>query len=178
MRLGVLPSRVYGRGGCSMKWKRDPVEFYVRHLPEAKAIVKTGQKLNKYIGYDADEPHRADRPHFDNDPVYKHHFPLIDWDWGRDECVSCIEKAGLPQPGKSACFFCPSMKQHEIRELAVTNPEQMVKALQMEENAQDKLTSIKGLGRQFSWGNLIATDDMFPENYGLQEMPCDCFDGE
>ena len=39
--------------------------------------------------------------------------------WGRDDCVAAIARVGLPQPGKSACFFCPSSKKHEIITLAL-----------------------------------------------------------
>lgn len=62
---------------------------------------------------------------------------------------AAIERAGLPNPGKSACFFCPASKKHEIRELAKLYPELADRAIAMEDNAA--LDTVKGLGRSFAW---------------------------
>jgi len=57
------------------------------------------------------------------------------------------------------------------------HPELMERALAMEANAD--LTSIKGLGRNFAWRDLIqfteAQIDMFTQPI---EEPCGCYDGE
>jgi hypothetical protein len=34
-------------------------------------------------------------------------YPLVDMRLTREDCKRIIEKAGLPVPPKSACFFCP-----------------------------------------------------------------------
>jgi len=105
-------------------------------------------------------------------------FPLVEWGMGREECLQTICKAGLPSPGKSACFFCPSSKPHEVRKLAVTHPDLMERALAMEANAQENLTSVKGLGRNWAWKDLLATDDMFEEEYHQTvDIACGCYDG-
>ena len=44
-------------------------------------------------------------------------YPLMEWGWDREACIRAIEAAGLPQPGKSSCFFCPSMRAEEIIDL-------------------------------------------------------------
>lgn len=175
LRLEVLPSRVYGMGSCSMKWKRDPQDRFIRGLPEVQELWKSGEKPVKFIGYDADEERRASRAAFQEDKKFDYQFPLIEWDWAREECIEAIEGEGLALPGKSSCFFCPSMKQHEIRALAVTYPDLMKRAVEMEQNAAEKMTTIKGLGRSFAWSDVIATDDMFPESF--IEEACGCYDG-
>ena len=90
--------------------------------------------------------------------------------------MEAIARAGLPQPGKSACFFCPSSKPREILELSRTHPELLQRALAMEANAE--LTSVKGLGRSFAWADLVkyseAQLDLFSHT---TEIPCGCFDG-
>ncbi|HUC76710.1 MAG TPA: hypothetical protein VMS04_15520, partial [Vicinamibacterales bacterium] len=105
-------------------------------------------------------------------------YPLIEWGWGRGECVQAIARVGLPQPGKSACFFCPSSKKIEIFDLRERYPNLMKRALAMEANAE--LTSIKGLGRSFAWADLLtakdATTDLFSES--TVEIACECYDGE
>jgi len=171
---GMLPSIAYGFKSCSMKWKRDPQDKYVNNWPQAVEIWKRGEKVVKLIGYDSDETHRAK---ITEDKKYIYQYPLVEWDWGRDECVEAIARAGLPQPGKSACFFCPSSKPKEIIELRRTHPDLMARALAMEANAE--LTSVKGLGRSFAWADLVkfseAQLDMFTPTI---ETPCGCYDGE
>ena len=104
-------------------------------------------------------------------------YPLIEWNWGRDECINAIIRAGLPLPGKSACFFCPSSKKQEILQLKKDYPELAERAIIMEKNAQ--LTSVKGLGRNFAWSDLYLAD----ENQGKLfcesniEINCGCYDG-
>ena len=40
-----------------------------------------------------------------------------------------LEAAGLPQPGKSSCFFCPSMKREEIMLLKEQHPDLYARAI-------------------------------------------------
>ena len=158
-----LPSVVYGRKSCSDKWKTQPLNRFMRSQGYVKAI--------KAIGIDADESHRA------GESLLKwidHIYPLLDLDWGRDECVEAILNAGLPQPGKSSCYFCPNMRQWEIKKLSMDHPELTKKAIIMEENAN--LTAMRGLGRSYSWKNYLATPDMFQEPTE-RDAPCGCYDG-
>lgn len=157
---GALPAVAYGFKSCSDRWKIRPQNAYLK----AHGLT-VGTRL---IGFDADEPQRAKE-------IPGNCYPLIEWDWGRAECIEAIKRAGLPLPGKSSCFFCPNMKKHEIREMAVQYPDLAERALRMERGAD--LTSIKGLGRTFSWDGLLATGDMFENEYDFApEMPCGCYD--
>lgn len=171
----MLPSIAYGFKACSEKHKRRPQDKYVTNWPEAKRVWAEGQKIIKLIGYDADESRRA-KIQDDNRYIYK--YPLIEWDWGRDECMEAIARAGLPQPGKSACFFCPSSKKAEVLELAKSHPDLFARAAAMEANAD--LHTIKGLGRNYSWRDLVAAQAekvaAMPES-GVA-VDCGCFDGE
>ena len=78
-------------------------------------------------------------------------YPLMEWGWTRDDCIRQIEAAGLPQPGKSSCFFCPSMKPDEITALREQHPDLFRRALALEDNARKNLKTVKGLGRNYSW---------------------------
>jgi len=100
---------------------------------------------------------------------------LIEWDIDREYCIEIIKNAGLPLPGKSACFFCPSSKPSEVRELQRQYPELALRALEMESNAE--LTTIKGLGRSWAWRDLLATGDMFDDQKLTTEVACGCYDG-
>lgn len=169
----MLPSIVYGYKACSQKYKVEPQDKFCNSHPACIGAWKLGP-ITKVIGYDADEERRAK---IKGDDKYEYRYPLIEWGWGRDECIEAIDRAGIKQPGKSACFFCPSSKKKEILELSRVYPELAARAVAMERNAE--LTTVKGLGRNFAWGDLYAADDAQGKLFGESniEMDCGCYDG-
>lgn len=168
-----LPSIAYGFKSCSQKHKIAPQDKYLNHWKPAKDCWKAGNKAVKYIGYDAGESRRADNAAKRDDPKYEYRYPLIDWGWEREDCLEAIDKAGLPNPGKSACFFCPSSKKHEIIDLYNTYPDLMKRAIAIETQAE--LTSIKGLGRNYAWKTIIELHEaQQPLPFTGFELPCDC----
>ena len=177
LRLNVLPSVAYGYKTCSQKFKIQPQLKYVNNWPPARDAWKNGDKITRLVGYDADEAHRADATIPDDQKKkYVNWYPLIDWNMGRDECIETIVGAGLCLPGKSSCYFCPNTKPSEIKQLNAVYPELMERALHMEANAE--LTHVKGPGRNFAWKDVIATDDMFLDEFShTPEMLCGCYDG-
>ena len=166
----MLPSLAYGFKKCSLKYKKYPQEMFVKYWAPAIAAWHSGEMLTKAIGFDADEGHRKMPADGDG---YRYWYPLIEWDWGRDDCLSRAKESGIVPP-KSSCFFCPASRKAEI--LALTKDLQE-RAIAMERNAE--LTSVKGLGRRFSWEALISADErqgkLFPE---ADEIACMCFDGD
>lgn len=185
LRDGSLPSKAYGLSGCTTKWKQQPIDKFVYHLPPVIAAWGRGESIERWIGFDADEPSRATRM-IDKNPQpttrvrgrVAWRAPLVEWDMGRDECVAVIDAAGLPRPGKSSCFFCPSMKKHEIVQLGKTHPDLLQRALHIEDNARANLTSIKGLGRSFSWRGLIGKDAEDAQACEVVSPDCGCYDGD
>lgn len=172
LKLKALPSVAYGFKTCSQKYKTQPIDKFLNNHPDVINIWKRGEKITKLIGFDADESHRvADY----SDKKYNVQFPLVEWGWGRDECISEIKKSGLPLPSKSSCFFCPNMRPHEIMELNALYPDLAERALKIEDNAS--LTTIKGLGRRYSWRSLLEQITMFDDLYETA-MPCGCYDGD
>src|SRR5262249_38136453 len=83
-------------------------------------------------------------------------YPLMEWSYDRETCKRIIANAGLPVPIKSACFFCPASKKQEIAWLQEQHPDLLKRALRLERNAQAKLTSVKGLGRSYSWDSYVT----------------------
>lgn len=69
----------------------------------------------------------------------------MEWGWDREKCIRQIEAAGLPQPGKSSCFFCPSMRAEEIIDLRERYPDLFRRALALEDNAKANLKTVRGL---------------------------------
>lgn len=154
LRSCTLPSIAYGHKRCSLKHKIGPQEKFCNHYAPCREVWASGGKVNRFIGFDAGEMRRylRSRKIDEADKKYYNHYPLIEaWGWDRSDCVRVIQAAGLPQPGKSSCFFCPSMKQPEILNLKEHDPALYQRALALEANAMPNLKTVKGLGRSYSW---------------------------
>lgn len=165
-----LPSIAYGHPGCADRHKIQPQNKFCNNHEPAKEVWKRGEKIIKFIGIDADEEHRAK---IAEDKKYTYRYPLVEWNFGRGECKNIIQKAGLPLPGKSACFFCPSSKIKEIRALKAHYPELAKRAIAIERNAIN--TRVLGLGRGFSWEVILSHDELF-DFPNPPEMNCGCYD--
>lgn len=181
LRRRALPSLAYGFKTCSQRFKQQPQAVWLNSWPEAKAAWADGRKVVKLIGYDMDEPHRG-APY--EDEKFVNDYPLLRWGWGRSECVKAISNAGLPQPGKSSCFYCPAMTKPEILQLRVEHPDLLIRALNIEKTAVvgGNVTQVEGLGRSFNWGDYLqkvdeGADDYILRSPGFLQVPCDCFDG-
>ena len=195
LRSHALPSIAYGFKKCSLKHKIGTQEKFCNNYPPCREEWAAGRWVYKYIGYDAGETRRIQHaaPADEANKKYENRYPLYEWGWDRAECVRVIERAGLPKPGKSSCFFCPSMKKKEIQALWEDYPELFQRAIDLEHNAADSLKTVKGLGRNWSWESYhdeamkikefeeaqITFDDLFPETPGgcLCGAPCGCYDG-
>lgn len=164
----ALPSIAYGFKTCSQRWKARPQDRYL------KTWLPDGAAYRKAIGYDYGEERRC-RP--SDHPRCENWFPLIEWKLWRDDCEAICLAAGLPV-AKSACFYCPSSKKQEVLSLAKEHPDLAARALAMEDMAD--LKTVKGLGRNYAWRNLIKNDEdqikLFPAD-DAPETPCGCYDG-
>jgi len=173
---GYMPSLAYGFKSCSLRFKRDPQDKFVNNWKPAREAWKRGEQVTKWLGFDADEPHRAKS--FD-DKKYTWRYPLLEWKWGRQECIEAIAAEGLPLPGKSSCFFCPAMKKKEILALQACEPGLLERALSLEAKARPKTRgSVEGLGRRWAWADFLKAEKdqlkLFPDRV---EEPCGCYDG-
>lgn len=151
-RNETLPSRVFGRAGCSTKWKKQPADKAVKE--RFRGHIKGGGLVQRAIGFDIGEVRRCK---FQPTPPFEWIYPLVDARMTRDDCVAIIKRHGLMPPGKSSCFYCPSMRKPEIRELADRYPDLAKRALDMEAMAlaTGKLRAVDGLGRHWSWASVI-----------------------
>lgn len=103
--------------------------------------------MQKCIGFDVTEDHRikgggtyaVGNFSICPDPAlpafkdrYEVLYPLREYGFTRKKCGEVIVAAGLPLPPKSACFFCPAMRQIEIMRLAVVDPDLYALSIEME----------------------------------------------
>jgi hypothetical protein len=170
----MLPSIAYGYKSCSDKYKVRPQNNFVAADSRAQALWTAGGKVIRCIGYHADESERAG---ITEDRRYRYRYPLIEWRMGQAECLAAIARVGLPQPGKSACTFCPSSRPHEIFRLQREHPDLLARALAIEANAVT--TNVKGLGRHWSWRDLLDADARQGKLFAIETaLPCGCYDGD
>ena len=171
----TLPSLAFGFKGCSVKWKRQPMDRFVKSWPPAKDQWAQGNRVTRLIGIDAGERHRGKIP---DDKLFTYEFPLIEWGWGRAECIEAIESQGMPVPGKSACWFCPATTKPEILKLAHNRPDLFDRAVKMERNAASELNQVKGLARH-SLESIVEADSRQIKMpfFVIPSEPCLCFDG-
>lgn len=189
LRLNQLPSVAYGFKTCSQRFKVRPQENFLKLLPEVQAEWRAGRKVVKLIGYNADELGRAK---YGIEPLWERRYPLIEWRWGKKDCIAAIQRAGLPRPGKSACFFCPNSKKHEISKLNCDHPKLIARAILLEDRARasGNMEKVKGLGRRFSWKDFLNDEkrtrihelDLFDQTIQDDEeaendQVCACVDG-
>tara|TARA_R110000824_G_scaffold400884_1_gene609740 strand:+ start:447 stop:2435 length:1989 start_codon:yes stop_codon:yes gene_type:complete len=150
-----MPSPAYGGHSCAAVFKVEPQDRYLAQVCGLKSTTD-------YIGFDATEGKRKSKKSFyapaeSKRPAPNYEFPLIEWGWDRAKCIEVIEAAGLRAPMKSACFFCPMSKKHEIRWLAINHPDLFQRALAMEDvdmiESGREHKSVKGMGPHgsFNW---------------------------
>lgn len=174
-----LPSLAYGLRGCSVKWKRQPIEKFLR--ARYADLHARGERAVRYIGIDAGESHRVGGS--GDEHLWDWRRPLIEWDWDRRDCVEAAARVGLPPATKSSCFCCPAAHRREVLDLHAKHPDLFAIALQMEAAAQGTTTTVKGLGRHWSWGDVLAADAaqcrLFSPSVPWHgpEVPCECWEG-
>lgn len=161
LRLHTMPSLAYGGKSCSLKWKAAEMDHWIGSWAPAIHARALGLPVVKLIGYDA-SPADLRRSANPGDAKVSFAYPLRDAGLTRPTLKGVIQLAGLPQPGKSACFMCPASKREEVVQLARRHPDLMDVALEIEaealarSRAEGKATTTVGLGRKWNWGELLA----------------------
>lgn len=171
----TLPSLAYGNHTCSAKWKIAAIDVFYNNHPITKGTwgkyrrcADIKNKVTKLIGFDSMEPERTCRfalPKNSDNPAIireKHKFdvsfPLQEWGIDREGCTQIIREAGLPDPGKSACFFCPSTQPEEILDLKINQTDLYEKAIFMEEVARNNPKNnkrVRGLRFGTPWPEVV-----------------------
>lgn len=162
----TLPAIAFGWKTCSQKFKIQPQDKYI------KDRFHNSFSFKHYIGFDAGEQRRVKEHHLEG---HENVYLLIMWGWDRNKCKEYILENGLCLPPKSSCFFCPNMRPHEIKKLTDIEKER-VKFI--EKNAT-KVAELAGLGRTFSWTDLIDADEHQLKLFDFTDMyqtPCECID--
>lgn len=153
----TLPSIAFGKKGCSLKWKGEILD---------KAVTRLYGETSCYrvIGYDCDA---RDIQRFSNSqgkvsklrPQDVYIYPLQVWGLTRSDCVRDIEEEGLPQPNKSSCTFCTSIKPGEVDTLSL---DELIQIVIIEANASINLRTVSGLWRSKKITDYIRKQRLLP----------------
>ena len=151
-----------GNRKCTVEFKIKPVAKWIK----ANAF---GCTLGK--GISTDEPHRA-TPSRESD-CYRSAYPLIELGYSRQHCLDLVLQAGLPQPPKSSCWFCPYKTTDQWVRMRRQSPELFERAADLEGVLNAKRETIgkdqvfmSGLGarRGLPLGQVIPDQlGLFPE---------------
>ena len=109
----IIPFRMFRH--CTHKFKVIPINKYIRDTYGLKTPV------NMIMGIAADEKHRMDK--IQGRKQFTYLFPLVDWDFDRQDCINAIKKEGLSIPVKSGCYFCPFQPKGAWKDLHKIHPE-------------------------------------------------------
>lgn len=155
-RLGIFASLTYGRHSCSVTWKIEAQDKFLKSNPAVLEAKRQGRKLVRAVFFEAGEEYRAVRS--DKDAIgettdkagckrgtafaqrpnsnYITWFPLIELQITFDDILDLIWREGLPLPAKSSCFFCAGMTEIEIYQLSQKEPHKFFRSLVLERVVQ------------------------------------------
>jgi hypothetical protein len=146
---GVLPA-FGGVHRCSLKHKAQVIESWLtsnhfdnnlRHAfgynaDETKRAAKCVDATAKRVafGFNSEEISRAERAAIYDTPARESFFPLIEWNWTRQDCLDYLfEKFGVKHWPKSACVQCPfNALKAEAIERHRQHPDQVADAMMLE----------------------------------------------
>jgi hypothetical protein len=181
----MIPAFVLNQNGtkgiagrsCTSNFKIDPINKAIRRL----AGIKRGQKeigVIQWIGISLDEVSRMKPSRYS---WSKHVWPLVDLRMKRHDCIRWMLSHGYPTPPRSACIYCPFHSDAEWRRLRSQEPDEFVRAVEVEKAMQGVHSSVttpgKFKGIPFLHSSLIPLSEVnfsTDEDHGQQVM----FDNE
>jgi hypothetical protein len=106
-----------GNRSCTWRWKIQPVDRWIKAAGYTHATLGLGISL--------DEAARRMRDtDWHNGPGFqrRREYPLVELRLRRTDCHRVVTDAGLPDPPKSSCWFCPLRSRNHWTRLLRTNP--------------------------------------------------------
>ncbi len=150
----VFPGKGYGNRTCTSSFKIEVVHKHAKSLKRPRIVMG--------IGFSTDEKHRllkrypewhdhimtrnADRTWKEGERLgfsQLYEFPLIGLGLSRLQCAGVIERAGLPLPPKSACWFCPFTGRSVWIDRKRNDRPLFDKAVQFEKDINEKYKRIR-----------------------------------
>ena len=148
-----------GNRKCTELYKIKVIDRWVRDH-------RNGNRFTMGLGISTDEMQRARST--EPNEVYKGlwkvlEYPLIYLRMSRNTCRHLIIDAGLPQPPKSACYFCPFHNDQAWYEMRQNRPDLFFDAVKIEKHLQDKRMKLWGKDKVWMHRKLIPLDQAIPD---------------
>ena len=131
------------RRQCTAEYKIEVVNRTIRRevlgLKPRQRIPKD-TVIHQYFGISTDESGRAERAK-KRFAAIKHtvpHWPLIDMNWSRRDCVEYLRGKLSYETPKSSCVFCPFKTNQSWRHLKHTDPAGWNRAVEIDAALRDK----------------------------------------
>ena len=150
-----LQSGAPGNRKCTGRFKIDVIAKELRHRGATKHNPATVA-----LGISLDEFHRARTSNGIDSQILT--YPLIDLRLDRTACVTVIERAGLPVPPKSSCFFCPFNSKRAWLQLLREQPELFERSVRLEQMLNDRR-------REMGKDEMYLTDTLRPLDQAITE---------
>lgn len=156
LAAGTVPQSA-GSRRCSAHAKGWPLDATIPRLTN-------GRPYRHVVGFEANEPGRANKDALFNTALRTGEYPLIEWGWDRETCIEYIRLLTDVTWHKSACVYCPFSIQNKAGlarqlELYRQHPLAGVQALFMEEVSL-ALNPLQGLIPRDSLGRVLAAAEM------------------
>ena len=114
------------RRQCTREFKVEPIEKFVRAHLGYKPRQRIRQPVTCLVGISIDESHRMK---LNQRPWITNRWPLVDAELDRRKCLRIVTAAGLPEPKRSACVYCPFHSDRFWNDLKVNHPDEFTRAV-------------------------------------------------
>lgn len=122
------------RRQCTREFKVEPITKKVRELLGYRPRQRVRESVRAMLGITIDEAIRM-KP--SRERWITNTFPLVDLQMSRHDCYAILEDAGLPEPQKSACVFCPYHTDAYWKWMQDNHPEQFAEAVKFDHAIRD-----------------------------------------
>lgn len=136
-------SRGIMRRQCTYDYKLTPIirEVRVRLGLKPGQIAKGRFNVRAMLGISLDEIVRI-KP--SREEWIENTFPLVDARLRREDCSKIIREAGIPDPPKSACYFCPYRRDKGWRWMRDHHPADFAKAIEFDRKVRTSQPKLIG----------------------------------
>lgn len=139
LTIPLRDSGGFGPRKCTSRYK---IEVVAREVKRLGATVE--QPFDVAIGIAVDEIERAKPGVVKQQPWTIRTYPLLDLGLFTRDCLRVIAEAGLPQPPRSACSFCPFQGEEEWRRQRDETPELFARNVALDATMRERHERLRG----------------------------------
>jgi hypothetical protein len=119
---------------CTKDFKIDPIQRKVRELLGYRPRQRIKENVRAMLGISLDEIQRM-KP--SQERWVTNTWPLVDLGLRRSDCLKIVSNAGLPEPKRSACYYCPFHSDEYWKELKTHHPDVFQQAVDFEQRLSE-----------------------------------------